>query len=148
MATQLLILSNPVLVSCLVSVVVAQLIKTAFAWKENGRFHWRYLFLAAHMPSSHTATVTALSLSLILTEGLSTLSIATLIFSFIIIRDVIGDKAFAQHQEDVMNEMFDKITQGQFEELAWDDLIGHTGREVIAGLAIGVSITAIVFSSL
>ncbi len=138
--------TNPIILSAFFSSLAAQLIKSAIAWRKKGAFHWRYLFLAAGMPSAHTATVTALTLGIYLTEGLGTLLVASGVFAFIVIRDVIGDKAFAQQQEDMVNDIFEKLGQGKFEAISWNTLIGHSLKEVFAGFLLGIFITLIIFN--
>ncbi len=139
------LLESAIVLSCFFSMIIAQMIKSLLAWKQEGSFHWRYIFLAAGMPSSHTATVTALSLSLYLSEGPSNLFFAVTALSLIVIRDVIGDKAFAQAQENIINRIFDKITRGQFEAARWNTLIGHTLKEVLVGFLLGIAVTFVIF---
>lgn len=141
-----LIITNKIVLSCFAAMAIAQSIKSFLAWKKNGHFHWRYIFVAAGMPSSHTATVTALSFSLYLTEGVTNLFIAASVLGLIVIRDVIGDKAFAQQQEDMVNDIVHKITQGEFEKIEWNILIGHTLKEVFAGFFLGVAVSLIIFN--
>lgn len=143
--TLAVILQNPIVVSSFFAMCGAQLVKSALAWRANGRFHWRYLFVAAGMPSSHTATVTALSAAIYAADGPSNLFIASTVLSLIVVRDVIGDRAFAQEQENILNRIFDKITRGQFEAAKWNTLIGHTLKEVAAGFLLGLAVTAVVF---
>ena len=139
------LIENPIALSTFFSMLAAQLIKSLLAWKHERRFHWRYIFLAAGMPSSHTAMVTALTTSLYASEGATRLFIVAATLSLIVIRDVIGDKAFAQAQENILNRIFDKITHGQFEAARWNTLIGHTLREVAAGFLLGLVVTFFVF---
>lgn len=138
-------IENPIVLSAFFSMLTAQLIKSLLAWRQDGRFHWRYIFLAAGMPSSHTATVTALSTSLYLTEGPTHLFFVAGTLSLVVIRDVIGDKAFAQAQENIINRMFDKITHGQHEAARWNTLIGHTLKEVAAGFLLGIAVAILIF---
>lgn len=138
-------ITNPLLLSCIVSMTTSQVIKAFVAWRNNHNFHWRYLFISAGMPSSHTATVVALSLGTYLTQGPSVLLMIVLVLSSIVIRDVIGDKHFAQQQEDMVNAALHKISENKFEEVDWDMLIGHTFREVFAGAALAVAITSSLF---
>jgi len=138
--------TNPIILSTFFSSIGAQSIKSIIAWRKNGGFHWRYLFLAAGMPSAHTATVTALTLGIYLTEGLGTLLVASGVFAFIVIRDVIGDKAFAKEQEDMVNDIFEKIGEGKFETIRWNTLIGHSLQEVFVGFLLGIFITLLIFN--
>jgi len=139
------LITNPIILSCLFSVVIAQLIKTIDLSRKNSGFHWRYLFIASGFPSAHTATVTALILGVFLTEGISTLLVVSLVLSLIVIRDVLGDRIFARQQENLINDTFHKIFEGEFESIKWDNLIGHSIKEVFWGLILGAVITSLVF---
>ena len=139
--------THPIFLSCFIAVIAAQTLKAIFAWWRHGQFHWRYLFLSAGMPSSHTAAVTALSVSVFMTEGVSTTFVAVLILSMIIVRDVIGDKNFARQQEELVNETFRQISEGNFDKIKWDDLIGHTVKEVVVGFVLGLVVAASVFGA-
>lgn len=136
---------NPIALSCLFAAVVAQFIKTIDLSRKNSGFHWRYLFIASGFPSAHTATVTALSLGIFLVEGITTLFVVSLVLSFIVIRDVLGDRMFAQQQEDLINDSMHKLFEGEFESIKWNNLIGHSIKEVFWGLILGAVITSLVF---
>jgi len=126
-----------------ISVVAAQFIKTILDWITHGEFHWQSLFRGAGMPSSHTATVTALTTSIYLTEGVTNLFIVALIFAIIVVRDVIGDKIFAVHQENLINKIIQQLSR--HEKVEWTHLIGHSITEVVAGLTLGLGVTFLVF---
>jgi len=137
------IIYDPIFQSVAIANITAQVIKTIIDWVNLGHFNWKSLFRGAGMPSSHTATVIALALSVYLMEGLGTLFIVTLIFASIVIRDVIGDKVFATHQERIINKLVEQIVSN--ETVEWNHLIGHTLTEVFAGLVLGTAITIGVF---
>jgi len=141
-----LILINKIVLSCFFSAAIAQTAKALLIWKKNKRFNWRDLFLAAYMPSSHTATVVALSLSLFLTEGITNLSIAAAVLSLIVIRDVLHDKTFARKQENVLNSVIDKLIPENSETVIWHDFHGHSLKEVFAGMIIGILVTLLIFN--
>lgn len=135
-------LSDKIFLSALLSSVIAQSIKAALdAWRTR-RFDWRSLFRGAGMPSSHTATVVGLSAAVWFAEGATHLFFVTLALSAIVVRDVMGDKVFAAHQEKIINEFFDDVSEGR--PVKWKHLIGHTGVEVAAGVFVGLAVAAAV----
>lgn len=140
------IILNPIFLSVFVSVVSAQIIKTILDIITNKHFDWRSLLRGAGMPSSHTATVTSLTLAVYLIEGYTTVFLVTLILSIIVIRDVIGDKIFATHQENIMNRLIQQIIR--HEKVQWNHLIGHTLVEVFFGMLLAVCVTFAVFYTL
>lgn len=137
------IIFDPVFQSVAIANITAQVIKTIIDWVQLGHFNWKSLFRGAGMPSSHTATVVSLALAVYLFEGLGTLFLVTFFFASIVIRDVIGDKVFATHQERIIN----KLVQQMFShnKVEWNHLIGHTLTEVFVGMVLGVAITLGVF---
>lgn len=134
------IIYNQIFQATLISVVLAQILKIMF---ENKTLDLSALFSGAGMPSSHTATVVALSLSIYFTEGISTLFVITLVFSGIVIRDVLGDKIFARQQEEKINAFIQEFVKG--EKVHFKHLVGHNISEVLAGVVIGTIVTFGVF---
>lgn len=137
------IISNPIFQATLGSSIVAQLLKTAFDYWRHKKFNWRSLFRGAGMPSSHTATVVGLVISVFVVEGVSNIFMIVLCLSSIVIRDVIGDKVFATHQENIINNIVQQLLH--HEKVQWNHLIGHTIVEVIAGAIVGAVVTTGVF---
>lgn len=137
------LLLNPIFQATFASVVAAQVIKTILDIFQHKHFDWRWLFRGAGMPSSHTATVVALSLAVYLQEGVTTLWIVTFVFAAIVVRDVIGDKVFATHQENIINKLVNQLLH--HEKIQWNHLIGHTLVEVAAGMILAIAITLGIF---
>lgn len=135
--------TDKILLSALYSSVIAQVIKTAIDTWKNRRFNWRSLFRGAGMPSSHTATVVGLAMAVYLSEGFTHLFFVTLVLAAIVVRDVMGDKVFATHQEKIINDFLDDLSQGR--PVQWKHLIGHTGVEVTAGIIVGLLTAWIIF---
>ena len=134
---------HPVLLSVFVSVISAQLLKTIFDTIRTHHFNWRSLFRGAGMPSSHTATVTSLAIGVYLYEGFTTQFIIAFVFAALVIRDVIGDKVFATHQENIINRFIEEIRHHQ--KVTWNHLIGHSLVEVSAGFVLATILTFCVF---
>ncbi|UFX83421.1 divergent PAP2 family protein [Candidatus Absconditicoccus praedator] len=137
------IITNQILIATVVSTVLAQIIKTILDVFRLKKFERQSLFRGAGMPSSHTATVVALALSVYLVEGASTIFIVTLVFASIVIRDVIGDKIFATHQENILNKIIKDIVKTK--KLKRNHLIGHSIIEVFFGIIVGIVGVTLVF---
>ena len=137
------VLANPVFLSSLLASVTAQAVKTLIDVWRHRRFDWRWMLRGAGMPSSHTATVVGLTASVWLSEGPTTVFFVTLALSAIVVRDVIGDKVFAAHQEKIINEFLSDLALGR--PIQWKHLIGHTVVEVAAGFAVGLGVAWAVF---
>ena len=72
--------------TALLSNIVAQVSKPFFYYYRTGKFDIRYTVACGGFPSSHTSTVTALTIAVAITEGItSTYFQIAAIFSFIVI---------------------------------------------------------------
>lgn len=133
------IITNKLVVSAFCASCAAQVLKSLIHLRKTGTYDWRWLFRDAGMPSAHTATVTALTLAVFFEEGFSSLFFVTAIMASIVVRDVIGDKIFAEKTETHLNEIF-KHMQEFFagKQVEWKHFIGHTIREVVAGFFVGL----------
>lgn len=98
------------------------------------------------MPSSHAASVSALSTSVGLEEGFrSTLFGVTLFFSLIVMYDAAGLRRAAGRHAAVLNRLIDehfKHPEEGAQKLM--ELLGHTPLEVLAGSILG-TLTAVVW---
>jgi hypothetical protein len=105
------------------------------------------LFLSnGGMPSSHSATVTTLSLLVGRIEGFdSSIFSLVLVFSLFVILEATGLRQEIGNQAQLLNELMDgvlahrKLDQGRLREL-----VGHTWWEVFGGVVFGVVWTIIV----
>ena len=97
------------------------------------------------MPSGHTAIAAALSASIFLEEGVTTLWIASTVFALVTIKTVLGDKTFALEQEKMVNKIINDISAGNIELVEWAYMTGHTVKEVWAGLLLGIIVSAAVY---
>lgn len=126
-----------ILVSTIVAWLLAQTIKI---WFHNGTpgepWYWR----AGGFPSSHTAPSTALSVSILLSQGFSSLFVFSLVFLVAIIRDALG----VRYATGVNALVLKKSLKGK---LADEVVIekGHTPTEVLGGLLVGVLASLLVW---
>ena len=82
--------------AALISNISAQLIKPFVYYFRTGKFDIQYTVACGGFPSSHTSTVSALSLAVGLVEGFeSTLFAVTCIFSLIVIYDAVNVRYYA-----------------------------------------------------
>jgi acid phosphatase family membrane protein YuiD len=143
------LIENPVFLSAISSMFLAQLIKTIIyllrARVKNPKdtielLIWR----TGGMPSSHAALVSSLSSSIAFVEGIdSNLFIITLMFALIIIRDALGVRRSSGIQARVLNWLGRQAA----EKLKIDyhpikEVHGHSPLEVIVGVLLGIIIAA------
>ena len=90
------------------------------------------LFVDGGMPSSHSSFVSALSTAMLLTEKLSMLSLVTIAFSAIVIRDSLGVRLEVEKQKKIFKKLYPNETL--VEQLKRE---GHTTLQVFAGIIFG-----------
>jgi hypothetical protein len=121
--------------------------KGFFAFFLTGRWNLRRFVETGGMPSSHSASVAALSTAVGLQEGFgSALFGVTLYFSLIVMYDAAGLRRAAGKQAAVLNRLIEshfKSPQDDTQRLM--ELLGHTPFEVLVGGLLGV-LTALVWN--
>ncbi len=141
------LLHNFVLVAVAVSAGIAQVLKLYIYWIKDRELNFWHLFEAGGMPSSHSAAVTALTLSIIMTQGFgSPLFAAALVFSVIVMYDATGVRRSAGKQALLLNKIIDDMypsEKSQKEKLR--EILGHDPIEVIAGMVLAVALTFVTY---
>jgi acid phosphatase family membrane protein YuiD len=123
----------------LASMVCAQLLKPLFASPRRGGAALRRVFDTGGMPSSHTALVTTLTLSILQVEGSdSTLFAVAWIFSLYFVFEATGLRQEVGDQAKVLNQMLEELSKTHhLDRSHLKELVGHTWQEVLAGAALG-----------
>lgn len=122
---------------------ISQVIKVIRgAWVER-RFNFRWLFDTGGLPSSHSATVSALATSVGLYYSFASIPfLITLLFSIITMFDAAGVRRSVGRQASVLNKMLDDLYEkGQVPETRLKELFGHTPFEVFAGAFLGILVS-------
>ena len=126
----------------------AQIIKF-FIRSNHTSFSWRNLLAYSGMPSSHAATVIALSTVIGLKEGFASSGFAIAItLAVLIIRDASGLRRQVGHQGTVLNKLTKELDRDDLLERKYPHLlerIGHTPAQLAVGSFIGLVI-GVVFS--
>jgi len=93
------------------------------------------------MPSSHSASVAALSTAVGLSEGFrSVLFGVTLYFSLVVMYDAAGLRRAAGRQAMVLNRLIDEhFRHPEVGAQKLMELLGHTPLEVLVGAVLGVT---------
>ncbi len=93
------------------------------------------------MPSSHAASVMALSVCVGLREGFgSVLFAVTLYFSLIVMYDAAGLRRAAGRQAEILNRLIDEHYENPgVETQRLMELLGHTPFEVTIGALVGIA---------
>nr|KYP52968.1 hypothetical protein KK1_025175 [Cajanus cajan] len=139
------IFSNYPLISAFVAFALAQSIKFFTTWFREGRWDLKQLVGSGGMPSSHSATVTALAGAIGLQEGFGGPIFAiALVFACIVMYDATGVRLQAGRQAEVLNQIVYELPAEHplAESRPLRELLGHTPPQVIVGGILGL-LTAI-----
>ena len=137
----MLIFSNRYFVVPVIAWAIAQTLKVIIELLINREFNAHRFVGAGGMPSSHSALVMGLTVTL--AQGLGwddPLVAASLIFSGVIMYDAAGVRRAAGKQARILNVIIYELQQGHKlvdEKEKLKELLGHTPVEVIAGALLG-----------
>lgn len=126
----------------LASGLFAQLLKVLVAAYRERRWNWSLLFASGGMPSSHTATVTTLTLLVAAREGIgSPLFSVCFIFGLYVMFEATGLRQEVGKQARLLNDLVDEmITTHHFDRTRLRELVGHTWAEVAGGFLSGLAV--------
>ena len=137
------IMHNAPLISSFVACIAAQVLKPFIAVIMGYKFDRHMFVTTGGMPSSHSATVTALTASIAITQGVGSVAFAvSLVFAFIVMHDAMGIRQEAGKQAEVINEwsriLSDIHEDGVFSQEHLKTMLGHSFSQVVAGLVFGL----------
>jgi uncharacterized protein len=137
------IIHNGALLIALAASAVAQVMKLIIEYIRNRKINFRVLFETGGMPSSHSASVTALATGVGQLKGWdgAEFALAT-VFAIIVMFDAAGVRQAAGKQARILNQMIDELFQENpvFNETRLKELLGHTPLQVISGCALGIAL--------
>jgi len=124
--------------------LTAQLIKFVHDWRKHRRPNLALLVATGGMPSSHSSTVAALTVSTGLVAGWgSPVFAVAFCFAGIVMFDAAGLRRAASEQARVLNEMVQELLapDHRFHMHRLKEFLGHTPREVLAGAMLGIAMS-------
>lgn len=141
------IITNEILMSAALSWGLAQVIKTIIHLILTKKFVAERLIGSGGMPSCHSATVCALTTSIVINEGISSPFFAmSAILAIIVMYDARGVRRETGIQATVLNEIVD-IIEKLGADVTYDEklkeFIGHTPLQVLVGAILGIIIALI-----
>ncbi len=133
---------NNILLTGFVAWIISQVSKAIIHLIIHKRFQWDRLFGDGGMPSSHSATVTAVAISTGLTAGWdSPIFAVAAILALIVMHDAMGVRQETGKQAKVINSMVELINSFGRGELTPEEtlkeFVGHTRRQVMVGAVLG-----------
>jgi uncharacterized protein len=143
----LLLFKSPCLWSAFIGWCIAQAIKMFFGYARTRQFDFRYFLSTGGMPSAHSASVSALFTSIGMTNGFDApITVLALLFAAVTMFDAASVRRAAGHQAIVLNQMIQELFKerrlSQMHHLK--ELLGHTRKEVFAGMLLGIVVAIVV----
>jgi acid phosphatase family membrane protein YuiD len=143
------IAGNPVLFTGLFAWALAQFLKVPIEYILYRRLNWGLWFSSGGMPSSHSALVTSITLSIGLIEGFnSPLFALAFAVTMIVVYDAAGVRREAGRHAQRINILLNEFFSGQpISDKQLKEVIGHTPAQVLAGVCLGIGTTLLFFLS-
>ena len=136
-----------ILVATFLAWAVSCVLKGIIVCVRERRFDITRFMGPGGMPSSHSALVTALSVSVGLSEGFYSAAFAICAaLSLVVMYDASGIRRAAGKQAEMINaivEAWDEKDQ-LVKEIKLKELLGHTPLEVLAGALLGIIVAMLV----
>ncbi|NLG09329.1 MAG: divergent PAP2 family protein [Deinococcales bacterium] len=141
------LVGNTPLVAALVATVVAQVTKVLLVLLAERRWAPERLLDTGGMPSSHSAAVSALAISLGVIHGWGSPAFAiSAVLGSIVMYDATGIRRAAGRHAELINDLVKELSHlfdEGFQPEVLKTLLGHTYPQVVAGALLGVG-TALV----
>ena len=151
-----MLLSYPIL-AALLGMVIAQFIKIPIHFLTSRELKWKLMFSTGGMPSSHTATIIALTTAIGLTSGIYANDFAiSLVVSLIVMHDATGVRRHAGYHAEVLNKLLvdfnrlidtlkdPNLTKTEYRKNL-KELLGHKPAEVFFGVITGILVGVLTF---
>jgi acid phosphatase family membrane protein YuiD len=137
------LIHNRVLIVAVLAWVIGQFLKAPLDYILNKRWNWGIILSPGGMPSSHSALVTSVTLSIGLQEGFaSPLFALSFALGMIVVYDAAGVRRQAGIHAERINAMMKSLFEGSgIPEKELKEVLGHTPFEVITGVILGVLIS-------
>ncbi|GAA6733446.1 divergent PAP2 family protein [Thermus oshimai] len=142
-------LLNQVFWTAMAANLVAQTLKLFLYYRLEGRFQWGRFLETGGMPSSHSATVSALAVGVGLKEGFgSTLFAVAAVLALIVMYDATGIRRAAGLHAQLLNQLVQELQEVLRKGPApgpLKELLGHTYLEVLVGALLGAFVALLSF---
>ncbi len=139
------LVQNQVLIAALLGWFIAQTLKLPIHYLRYKRWSWALWFSAGGMPSSHSSLITATTLACGLYEGFDS-PVFALAFavSMVILYDAAGVRRQAGIHAQRINTLIEEFFSGHpISQERLKEVLGHTPREVLAGMGLGIAIAVV-----
>jgi acid phosphatase family membrane protein YuiD len=141
------LLTNIPFVAAMISLLLSQTIKVVYYYFVEKKLDLRHFIEASGLPSSHSAMVTALTITVGFINGFTSSFFAIcVVLSIIVMYDAMGVRLAAGKQAFAINKIIEEIYEDKISEKErLKELIGHTPVEVVAGGFLGLFVGLFVY---
>ncbi len=140
--------SNEIMISAIIGWTVAQGLKTIIDCALNKSFTPERLVGSGGMPSSHSATVCALTMSAGMCYGVDSFEFSIcFVLAAIVMYDAIGVRLETGKQAKLLNLIMEQDwfkTDNEERQEKLKELVGHTPLQVLAGAILGIILSLVV----
>lgn len=143
--------SNLPLLAAFLSLFLAQFLKIFTTWFKEKRWDSRKMVSSGGMPSSHSATVTALAVAVGLQEGTGASAFAiAVVLACVVMYDATGVRLHAGRQAELLNQIVCELPPEHpvSNVRPLRDSLGHTPLQVAAGSLLGFVVAYLMMSSI
>jgi len=137
------LLENAPLVAAFVATLLAQVFKVVLVLLTERRWAFDRMLETGGMPSSHSASVTAVASAIGVTSGLdSPLFALAVVFAGIVMYDASGIRRAAGMHAQLINDLVQELAHlfdDGFQPTVLKTLLGHTYPQVLAGALLGIA---------
>lgn len=141
------------LFAALLANIIAQILKPLFLYLRTRRLDIHQTIACGGFPSSHSSTVSALTLAVGLSQGFDSVLFAiTCVFSFIVIYDAINVRYYAGKNIQLTKQLI--VDLSEVKDMHFDnpiyqekikDVLGHKLVEVVGGIVFGSLVSLIIY---
>ncbi|XP_030459625.1 uncharacterized protein LOC115680014 isoform X3 [Syzygium oleosum] len=131
---------NLPLISAFLAFALAQFLKLFTTWFKERRWDSKRMLGSGGMPSSHSATVTALAVAIGLQEGTGGSAFAiAVVLALVVMYDASGVRRHAGRQAELLNQIVCEFPPEHplSSVRPLRELLGHTPLQVVAGAILG-----------
>ncbi|MFH0941440.1 MAG: divergent PAP2 family protein [Chloroflexota bacterium] len=133
---------NEVLLISITAWAIAQMVKVISALVQEKRLNLRLFVASGGMPSSHSATVSALATAVGLLDGLKSVIFGVaVILAIVVMYDAAGIRQAVSRQSIILDRIVNELRVGRPRgevERDLKELIGHTPYQVFVGCLMGI----------
>ncbi len=141
------IFNNQPLMAGLMGWFLGQFLKVPIEYLLIKKINWGLWFSSGGMPSSHSSLMTSVTLSIGLNNGFDSAAFAiAFAISMVVVYDATGVRRQAGIHAQKINQIFEEVLQGKpIDQEKLKEVLGHTPKQVIGGVLLGVVVAVLLW---